>query len=47
MMMKKKNAKAVGKARKLEAPGLSAEDQIPTQHLGDLSLGSHLDLHRN
>jgi len=43
--MKKKNAKAVGKARKLEAPELSAEDQISTQNFGNLSLGGHLDLH--
>ena len=40
-MTKKKNSKAVGTARKLEAPGLSAEDQIPTQNFGNLSLDGH------
>ena len=39
--MKKKNAKAMGKARKLIAPGLSLEDQILTQYLGNLPFGGH------
>ena len=45
--MKKKNVKAMGKARKLVAPGSSLKGLIPTKCNGNLSLGGHLDLHVN
>ena len=45
--MKKKNVKAMGKARKLVAPGSSLKGQVSTICNGNLSLGGHLDLHGN
>ena len=45
--MKKKNGKAMGKARKQEAPGILSEAQISTRHVGNLSFGNKLDLHEN
>ena len=45
--MKKKNVKAMEKARKLIAPGLSAVDKISTLYLHNLSPGGQLDLHEN
>ena len=47
MTKKKKNFKAMDKARKLEAPGLFMEAQISTKCPGNLSLGGQLDLHDN
>ena len=45
--MKKKNAKAMGKARKLLAPGPSVEAPTPTRSNGYCSLDDHLDLYEN
>ena len=45
--MKKKNVKAAGKARKLEAPGPSLVAQITTKDIGNLSFGGRLNLDQN
>ena len=45
MKSKKKNVKAMVKARKLVAPGPSVEGQIRTRSNGNQSLSDHSDLH--
>ena len=47
MTSKKKNVKAMAKARKQKAPGILSEAQITVRNEGSLSFGNNLDLHEN